>query len=70
MENMFFRSIKNLGGTRARAKNKIMALGGMGHNAICVELMERSVVANCDFNAQRIRDYKKCKDAKELANLP
>ena len=66
---MIFHSIVNLGGTRARAANKIVALIGMDQLTSCVETMTSSALADCNFDAPSLTAYKKCKDTKELANL-
>ena len=36
----------------------------------CVELVLSSALADCNFDAPSLRDYKTCKEAKELANIP
>ena len=48
---MLFHSITNLGGTRARAANKIVALIGMDQLTYCVETVTSSALADCNFDA-------------------
>ena len=61
MDSMFFaadgekkvqsyHSLKNLGGTRLRKENKVIALLGVGPVAVCVELSLESALKDCNLN--------------------
>ena len=54
---LLFHSISNLGGTRARSKNKILGIIWMDNQGICVELVEISMVSDCVFNSPSLEAY-------------
>ena len=66
---MLFHSCANLGGTRARAAHKIVALVGMDQLTYCVEIVISSALTDCNFDAPSLTAYTNCKESKELANL-
>jgi len=78
MDSMFFaadgekkvqsyHSLKNLGGTRLRKENKVIALLGVGPVAVCVELSLESALKDCNLKTPKPEDLLKCASKEELA---
>ena len=54
-------SIKNVGGTRLRPANKILALIGQGPNSVPVIVDEESLLADVDICSPKFEDLVACK---------
>ena len=53
-------SIKNVGGTRLRPENKILALIGQGPNSVPVIVDEESLLADVDICSPKFEDLVAC----------